>query len=188
MYPGSGCRPDGIAAKVVCWESSVGVGVLASEQATAGDFPAAEAPAERAERGVFDKWLVWGIALCAIIVPGLFLTLISSMQTHTFADLTDCKAAAGRGEFLIPDALLLIECCRRLTREVFPENKFWQGLKIAVVIVCATAALLCFAASIVLVTDPTDKTMKSAIDLTLWCLGIGLVAGTIAVAVRNGEP
>jgi L-asparagine transporter-like permease len=118
----------------------------------------------------------------------MFLILISSMQSHSFADLADWRTAAGRGEFLIPDALLLIESCRRLAREVFPKSKFWRGIKIAIVIVCAIVALLCLGASIVLVTDETANTTKSAIDLTLWCLLIGLVAGTIGVAVPDGEP
>lgn len=166
----------------------MGVGVLVSEQAAAGEFPAAEASAERAERGVLDKWLVWGIALCAILVPSFFLVLISSMRSHTLGDLTYWKAAAGRGEFLIPEAFLLVECCRRLTREVFPKNKFWRVVKRAVVIICAAVALACLTASVVLVTEVTANTTKSAIDMTKWCMAIGLLAGTIAVAVRDGEP
>ena len=163
------------------------MGILASEQVAAGDLPAAGTPAAQAGRGAFDKWLVWGIALCAIIVPGLLLTLISSMKSHTFVDLTDCKAAAGRGEFLIPDGLLLIECCRRLTREISPESRFWKGLKVAVVVICATVAFICLTASVVLVIDVTSNTTKSAIDLTLCSFGIGLIMGTIAVAVPAGE-
>jgi hypothetical protein len=146
-----------------------------------------EASPEQAGQGVLDKWLIWGIALCAIVGPAFLLILISSMQSHTFVDLTDCRAAAGRGEFLIPDGLLLVECCRRLIREVRPENKVWRAFKVVVVLICAVMAAACLAASIVLATDRTANTAESAIDLTAWCLGIGFLMGTIAVAVRDGE-
>jgi hypothetical protein len=163
------------------------VDTLASEPAVAGRLSASKEAVQQEERGAIDKWLVWGIALFSIVVPAFFLIVISSMGSASL-NFTDCKAAAGRGEFLIPDAFLLIECCRRMTRDVFPDHRFWRWVKRAVVLICAMLALACLVASVVLAIHVTEKTAKSATELTLWCLGTGFLAGTIAVAVKDGEP
>jgi hypothetical protein len=135
---------------------------------------------------VFDKWLVWVIALLSIGAPAFFLVLVSSVGSASL-DLTDLRTAAGRGEFLIPDALLLVECCRRLTREVLPEHALGKSIKVAAITLCGMLALICLAASVVLVIQDTGKTAKSADFITLWCLVAGVVAGTLAVLVKDGE-
>ena len=158
---------------------------MASESAVAGEVAAAGEPAKQAERQL-DKWLVWGIALLAIALPAFFLVVVSSMGSDSL-NFTDCTAAAGRGEFLIPDAFLLIECCRRLTREVFPQHRLWQGIKFTAIFLCAVLTATCLVASVVLEIHVNDETSRSAIHLTLWCLVAGFLAGTCAVAAKDGE-
>lgn len=159
---------------------------MVSEPAVAGELPVSDAPAAQAERGVFDKWLVWGIALSSVALPALSLAVISSLVSGS-PDLRYLREAAGRGEFLIPDVFLLIECCRRLLREVSPRKKFFQWIKGLVVFTCAVAALSCLIGSVFLVTAATDKTAHMAMFMSGWSAMIGFLMGTISVAVKDGE-
>lgn len=159
---------------------------MASEPAVAEELPGSGEPPKQAQRGVFDKWLVWGIAVSSIALPAFFLVLISSVESASL-DFADFKAAAGHGEFLIPDAFLLVECCRRLAREVRPKRKFFQGLRLATALLCSVPATACLVASVILAIDATSKTTKSAIFMTLWFSVTGVLAGTIAVAVKGED-
>ena len=173
-------------ASLAIYGGKSGVRALASESAVVGEAPAGQEPAEPEARGMFDKWLVWGIALLAIGLPAFCLIVISSMGSDSL-NLTDFRAAAGRGEFLIPDAFLLVECCRRLIREVSSEHIFWKCIKSATVFLAATLAMLCLVASVVLEIHDNNETARSAIHVTLWCLVFGVLAGTCAVAAKDGD-
>jgi hypothetical protein len=174
------------AARLEMLRGGVGVRALASESAVVGGASADEEPTESEARRAFDKWLVWGIALLAIVLPAFFLVVISSMGSDSL-NLTDFRTAAGRGEFLIPDAFLLVECCRRLIREVSSEHVFWKCIKSATVFLAAMLAVLCLVASVVLEIHDNNETARSAIHVTLWCLVFGVLAGTCAVAAKDGD-
>jgi hypothetical protein len=143
-------------------------------------------PPDQEKRRGFDKWLVWGLAVLAIALPMLFFVVASCVESASFS-AADLREAAGRGEFLIPDAFLLTECCRRLIREVSPKRLAFKLIKGLTIACCATFAVVCLVAAVILVVKATGETARAATWISLRCLLLGLVAGTIAVWVKDGE-
>jgi hypothetical protein len=68
-----GCQMYSAGAKLASWEEHVGRPPLASEPAVAEELSSSREPPKQAGRGVFDKWVVWGIAVLSIAVTALRL-------------------------------------------------------------------------------------------------------------------
>jgi ABC-type Fe3+ transport system permease subunit len=157
------------------------------ESGTPPDQSTESGTSQDQEKGrVFDKWLVWVLAVLSIALPMLFFIVASSVDSAS-VDFTDLRKAAGRGEFLIPDAFLLIECSRRLIREVSPRRFVFKLMRALIIAICPVCATICLVASVILVVRATDKTAEAATWISVRFLLLGLVAGTISVWAKDGE-
>jgi len=158
---------------------------VASEPVAQHEHEPVGPPRHRAEHGIFDAWLIWSIAVLAILLPAIFLVCVSSIPAGRL-NYADLHVAAGRGEFLVPVLIMCAEAIRRWTREINGGSAV-MAFKITASVLCAFSGIICMTAAIISATTAaTPMTDRSLIVITQACVIVGGIFGTAGVVARSG--
>ena len=137
-------------------------------------------------RHPFLHWLPWLLPLLAIALPMVAFIVVASIPVAGLR-WGDTPTAIGRGDFLIPVLILCLEALRCW----WVETKC--GWKLGIIrlvssFLCLSAAVISLFAFAVALSDPvTTASIRSIEVITLGCLTVSVVAGTIAVAVSTPQ-
>jgi hypothetical protein len=131
--------------------------------------------------------LIYTIALNAIVVPGVLLFMLSSIPANRF-DVADLRAAAGRGEFLIPVMILCAEAIRCWTYEYEPEKESGRAFRKVACVTCVITGAVCFAGAVIAAALPqTPPTERSLVTVTIYAMYVAALAGFIGVCAAQGS-
>ena len=137
---------------------------------------------EEPDSNILDAWLIWLIAIGAIILPVIVLICASSIPSGRL-DMTDLHTATGRGDFLVPVLIMCTEAIRRWTREVSGGWLIRTG-QILTWALCLPGAIVCFTATVIAATGATTAaTSRSLVTITIGGTIIAAIFGTAGVSV-----
>jgi cobalamin synthase len=145
--------------------------------------------AEASDHWRTRHWMPWLLPLLAIALPVLAFVVVASIPVFAMR-WGEAATSLGRGDFLIPVLILCLEACRRWGFEVSWEDKK-RAAKWCSMAACGFAGCVCLLAFMYASSLPvtpvshqvTPAGAKSMTAVTLVSFTVGLILGTIAVAV-----